>query len=156
MLKNLKKYSKIFILLFILFILTETTFTINRLIEKNLEQQQTDTTIKKLQEMIDKSGAKEKGLNEYQVIWDYDLRLLKEKYPEDNGILFEYVEKDTWNKELDTLIDDISKTMLTDDEIFNRVKGIIPEQFQSEAFEDYLLSIKMLNPDLFTDSLRSQ
>ncbi len=152
MLKNLKKYSKIFILLFILFILTETTFTINRLIEKNLEQQQTDTTIKKLQEMIDKSGAKEKGLNEYQVIWDYDLRLLKEKYPEDNGILFEYVEKDTWNKELDTLIDDISKTMLTDDEIFNRVKGIIPEQFQSEAFEDYLLSIKMLNPDLFTEN----
>ena len=152
MLKNLKKYSKIFILLFILFILTETTFTINRLIEKNLEQQQTDTTIKKLQEMSDKSGAKEKGLNEYQVIWDYDLRLLKEKYPEDNGILFEYVEKDTWNKELDTLIDDISKTMLTDDEIFNRVKGIIPEQFQSEAFEDYLLSIKMLNPDLFTEN----
>lgn len=152
MLKNLKKYSKIFILLFILFILTETTFTINRLIEKNFEQQQTDTTIKKLQEMIDKSGAKEKGLNEYQVIWDYDLRLLKEKYPEDNGILFEYVEKDTWNKELDTLIDDISKTMLTDDEIFNRVKGIIPEQFQSEAFEDYLLSIKMLNPDLFTEN----
>lgn len=152
MLKNLKKYSKIFILLFILFILTETTFTINRLIEKNLEQQQTDTTIKKLQEMIDKSGAKEKGLNEYQVIWDYDLRLLKEKYPEDNGILFEYIEKDTWNKELDTLIDDISKTMLTDDEIFNRVKGIIPEQFQSEAFEDYLLSIKMLNPNLFTEN----
>lgn len=152
MLKNLKKYSKIFILLFILFILTETTFTINRLIERNLEQQQTDTTIQKLQEMIDKSGAKEKGLNEYQVIWDYDLRLLKEKYPEDNGILFEYVDKETWNKELDALIDDISKTMLTDDEIFNRVKGILPEQFQSEAFEDYLLSIKMLNPDLFTEN----
>lgn len=149
MLKNLKKYSKIFILLFILFILTETSFTINRLIERNLEQQQTDTTIKKLQEMIDKSGAKEKGLNEYQVIWDYDLRLLKEKYPEDNGILFEYIDKETWNKELDTLIDDISKTMLTDAEIFDRVNQILPEKFQSEAYEDYLLSIKLLNPDLF-------
>ena len=153
MLKNLKKYSKIFILLFVLFILTETTFIINRLIERNLEQQQTDTTIKKLQEMIDKSGAKEKGLNEYQVIWDYDIRLLKEKYPEDNGILFEYIDKETWNKELDTLIDDISKTMLTDTEIFDRVNQILPEKFQSEAYEDYLLSIKLLNPDLFKENI---
>ncbi|WP_066719264.1 hypothetical protein [Clostridium sp. Marseille-P299] len=152
MLKTLKKYGKILILLFILFILTETTFTINRLIERNLEQQETDTTLKKLQEMIDKSGAKEKGLNEYQVIWDYDLRLLKEKYPEDNAILFEYIDKETWNSELDTLIDDISKTLLTDNEIFERVKEIIPEKFQSDAFDDYLLSIKVLNPDLFNEN----
>lgn len=152
MLKTLKKYGKILILLFILFILTETTFTINRLIERNLEQQETDTTLKKLQEMIDKSGAKEKGLNEYQVIWDYDLRLLKEKYPEDNAILFEYIDKETWDSELDTLIDDISKTLLTDNEIFERVKEIIPEKFQSDAFDDYLLSIKVLNPDLFNEN----
>lgn len=152
MLKNLKKYGKIIILFLILFVLAETTFTINRLIDRNLEQQQTDETQKKLQEMIDKSDAKNKGLNEYQVVWDYDLRLLKEKYPEDNGILFEYIEKDKWNSELDTLVDDISKKLYTDEEILDRVKDIIPEKFQSDAFEDYLLSIKILHPELFNEN----
>lgn len=152
MLKNFKKYGKIIILFLILFVLAETTFTINRLIDRNLEQQQTDETQKKLQEMIDKSDAKNKGLNEYQVVWDYDLRLLKEKYPEDNGILFEYIEKDKWNSELDTLVDDISKKLYTDEEILDRVKDIIPEKFQSDAFEDYLLSIKILHPELFNEN----
>lgn len=145
----LKKYGKL-ILLFVLFLIVmEGTLILNRIIDDRLERQETTETLKRLQQTVDESDAAKKGLNEYQVIWDYELKMLREEYPEDNGILFEYIDKETWNSEIDQLADSINTAYVSSEDILSTIKDIIPDRFEDEVFEDYFLSMAILQPELF-------
>lgn len=148
----LKKYGRLIVLFVILFITMEVTFIINRLIDGNLDQQQNDKTIERLQETVANSGAKEKGLNELQAIWEFELKLVRDEFPKDNEILFEYVDKTTWDNEFTQLVEEVNTSYLTNQEILDKVKSIIPDKFEKDVFEDYLLSIEMLDKDLYNES----
>lgn len=147
----LKKYGKRLLLFLAFFIIMEVTFIINRVIDGSFNEQKEDLTLQRLEETVSSSGAKEKGLNENQAIWDFELKLVRDEFPKDEQIIFEYVDKSIWTESLTNLIESVNSSFISDEDIIASVKEIVPDQFEDKLFKNYMKSIKILEPDLFTN-----
>lgn len=148
----MKKYGRLIFLVALLLVVTEVTIYVNNNIDSQLDTNDRGRTLESLRAAIANSSAESKGLNPYTEFWDYEIKLLRDEYPTKKTDIFDYVDKDLWNKTLTELADRINKEYVDDQTILAEVKKVIPQNFLRDIFSDnldegYFRSVLLLMED---------
>ena len=148
----IKKYGRFFALIILLLVVTEVTTYVNRKIDNELDVKDSGRTLEALRESANRSEATSKGLNPYQEFWVYEIEFLRTDYPTQNKNFYDVQNEQEWNDKLTGLKDEVNTTYMTNEEILERVKSIVPDQYLVDIFkptpdEGYFRSVLMLMED---------
>ena len=147
----LKKYGYVVVITLLLIVVTEITVVINKVIDQKLDNMETDREKESLEEALLTSDKDVEGLNPYTVIWEYELGYMRERLPSEHEKEFsKYFEIEEWQNSINNIIESINSGYMSDEDIYNSIVSIMPEEIMKIVKDEYLKSIFKLNPDLGT------
>lgn len=137
-----------FLLGVILVIFLVLFMIVGEVIENKNDKQIYERQLEVLEELIDESGAEDRGLNRNTVIWVDEIERLRDNIPNEFTDFEKYGSLEEWYSGLNELINDINSRNISDEDIYQQIKDIMPDDLFHFATENYLKAIALLRRDL--------
>ncbi len=104
-------------------------------------------------EIQSKAEQEHPELNHNYSIWEEEIIYLRDNLEDDSPELFNYIAADEWYNSLTSLVQDITTSYYSDEEIAAKIISIIPKECQDTAYSKYMQSFELyLYPGLFTET----